>query len=303
MGGAAQATAVGTLTRIAAIGVVAVAAAVTAVLLLGRAVPLHGVQPVRPLTVNVSFDPPAVQFGSRVVAQVVVLADRDAVDTSQLRVTEDVAPLTPLGKTRVTRTNRGRLAVITYAIPAVCMSEGCLAKTGSKELRLPPARVAAPRRSGGNLHAADAWPLLSIGSRVDAADLKASRPQFRGDTSIPAVTYRIAPGSLSLLLDIVAAVLAAAAVGFAVWQAVVIRKARRPDTRTALERALALVREAETRMPEDRRRAVGLLARVLGRQDDALARTAGDLAWSEPAPGPDDLAVLADRVGQEVGDT
>jgi hypothetical protein len=303
MGGDPQAATVGKVTRIAVIGAFAVAVAVAAVLLLGRTVPLRGVQPVRPLTVHASFDPPAVQFGGRVVARVVVLADRDAIDTGRLRVTEDVAPLTPLGKIQVTRTNRGRLAVDTYELPAVCMSEGCLARTGAKELRLPAARVEAPRRSGGFAHASDAWPLLSIGSRVSAADLKAPRPQFRGDTSMPAVSYRIAPATLSVLLDVAAAVLAAAGVGFAVWQAVVVRRARRPDTRSALERALALVREAETRAPEDRRRAVGLLARVIQRRDDGLARAAGDLAWSEPAPRPDDLAALADQVAQEAGDT
>ena len=290
----------GTLTRVATIGAVAVVAAVAVVLLLGRAAPLSAVRPLRPLTVHASFDPPAVQFGSRVVAQVVVLADRNVLDTSRLQVTQDVAPLTPLGAARITRTNRGRLAVITYALPAVCMSEGCIARTGAKALRLPPAQVVAPRHEGGVAHATGTWPRLSIGSRVDPAQLEASRPQFRGNTSMPPVSYRIAPDTLSLLLDVIAAVLAAAGVAFAVWQVVVVRRTRRPDTRSALERALALVREAETRTPEDRRRAVGLLARVLERRDGGLARTAGDLAWSEPAPGPDDLAALADRVGQEV---
>lgn len=293
----------GTLTRVAVVAVVAMGVAVVAVLLLGHATPLRGVQPVRALTVHASFSPPAVQFGDRVIARVVVLADRDALDTSRLRVTEDVVPLTQLGAVHVTKTNRGRLAVIAYDTPAVCLSQGCLAPAGPKELRLPLARIEAPRRAGGVARATSVWPQLTVGARVVAADLKAAQPPFHADTSAPAVTYRIAPGALSRLLDIVAAVLAAAGAGFAVWQVVVLRRRRMPDTRSALDQALALVREAESRPPEDRRRAVGLLARVLQRRDGGLAGAAGDLAWSKPVPGPDDLAAIADRVGEEVGDT
>jgi len=293
---------VGALTRIAAAAVIGMIAAVAAVLLLGRAAPLHGVRPAKALTVHASFEPPAVQFGDRVVARVVVVADRSALDTSLLRVTEDVAPLTPLAKTKITRTTRGRLLVVSFELPAVCLSETCLARAGAKKLRLPAARAEAPRRSGGVAAAASAWPVLQIGSRVSTADLKPSLPPFRADTSAPAVSYRIAPGTLSLLLDIVAAVLAAAGIGYAAWQLIVVRHMRTPHTRNDVERALALVREAQSRTPADRRRAVGLLARVLRRRDEPLARAAGELAWSEPAPAPDELAALADQVGREVGD-
>lgn len=290
-----------TLTRIGIAAIVGVAAAVAAVLLLGRATPLHGERPARALTVHASFDAPAAQFGDRVVARVVVLADRSTLDTSRLQVTEDIAPLTPLGPARVTRTTRGRLLVVAYELPAVCLSDSCIAGTGSKRLRLPAARAEAPRTSGGVARAATAWPMLTIGSRVTAADLKPARPPFRADTSAPAVTYRIAPGTLTLLLDVLAAALGAAGIAFAAWQAVVLGRRRTPDTRSLLEQALALVRDAESGAPADRRRAVGFLARVLHRRHEALACVAGDLAWSEPTPTPDELAALADRVGNEVG--
>jgi hypothetical protein len=284
------------------IALVGAAAAVAAVLLLARATPLHGAEPVRALTVRTSFDPPAVQFGDRVVARVVVLADRSALDTSKLHVTDDIAPLTPLGATQVTRTVRGRLLAVSYELPAVCLSDSCIAPSGAKELRLPPVHADAPRRRGGTVRVTGSWPRLAIGTRIGAADLKPARPPFRADTSLPAVTYSVAPGTLALVLDVVAALLAAAGVGVAVRHAVVVWCRRTPDTRSALERALALVREAESREPEDRRRAVGLLARVLRRRDDGLARAAGDLAWSEPEPAPSELAALVSRVGDEVGD-
>jgi hypothetical protein len=243
-----------------------------------------------------------VQFGDRVVAHVVVLADRGVLDTSKLQVTEDIAPLTPLGATHVRRTVRGRLLAVSYDLPAVCLSDSCIAPAGAKTLRLPAVHAQAPRRSGGTVQATGVWPRLAVGTRVSAADLKPARPPFRADTSLPAVTYRIAPGTLTLVLDVVAALLAAAGVGLAVRRAVVVRRRRTVDTRGALERALALVRDAESRDPEDRRRAVGLLARVLHRRDDGLAGVAGDLAWSEPEPAPGELAALVSRVGDEVGD-
>jgi hypothetical protein len=290
---------VGALTRLALIGVAAIAAAVAAVLLIGRAVPVHGVRPSAALVVRASFDPPAAQFGDRVVARVDVLADRSVLDTSKLQVTEDVAPLTALGAARVSRTVRGRLLVVSYALPAVCVTEQCI----GKRLQLPSARAEAPRRSGGVVQVKTAWPVLEIGGRVTAADLARSRPPLRSDTSMPSVTYRIAPATLSFLLDLAAAVLAAAGVALAAWQAAgLLRRKRASDTRDELERALALVREAETRPPEDRRRAVGLLARLLHQRDERLAGDAGDLAWSEPKPAPEQLAALAERVVREAGE-
>lgn len=288
----------GTLTRLTLIAVAVVAAAVAAMLLLGRAVPVPGVRPATTLAVRTSFDPPAAQFGDRVVARVVVLADRGVLDTSRLDVTEDVAPLTQLGPARVSRTARGRLLVVSYELPVVCVTEQCLAKL----LRLPAARAEAPRRGGGVARAKTAWPVLEIRGRVTAADLARSRPPLRADTTAPGVSYRIAPATLSFLLDLAAAVLAAAGVALAVWRAAeLMRRRRASDTRDELERALALVREAETRAPEDRRRAVGLLARLLRQRHERLAGDAGDLAWSEPKPAPDELAALAERVAREVG--
>ena len=294
----------GAVTRIAVAAVIAAVAAVVAVLLIGRDAPVHGVQPLRALTVHASFAPAAVQFGDRVDARVVVLANRSALDTSRLRVTQNLAPLTSLGPAHVSRTTRGDLLVISYDQPAVCLSAGCLARTGSKTLKLRTAIATAPRRSGGVAHAAGAPRVLTVGSRVTGADLAQSRPPFLADTSPPAVTWRITPGTLELLLEILAVVLAVAAVGLAAWQATVIHRARSTAAqRTALERAIALVRDAESRPPADRRRAVGLLARVLRRRDEQLAGAADVLAWSEPAPAPDDLAALVDTVGHEADAT
>ena len=68
---------------------------------------------------------------------------------------------------------------------------------------------------------------------------------------------------------------------------------------TGLERALALARDAERRPARDRRRALGLLARVLGPRDPQLADEAEHLAWSAPAPTPVALADLVAEVEEK----
>ena len=69
---------------------------------------------------------------------------------------------------------------------------------------------------------------------------------------------------------------------------------------TGLDRALALAREAEQRPPPDRRRALGLLARLLGPRDPDLADAADELAWSAPAPTSDALGELVTQVERKV---
>jgi hypothetical protein len=57
------------------------------------------------------------------------------------------------------------------------------------------------------------------------------------------------------------------------------------------------VEAARTRPPADRRRALGLLARVLRRLGaPATGQAAADLAWSEPEPDPSRMSQLLDRI-------
>jgi hypothetical protein len=126
-------------------------------------------------------------------------------------------------------------------------------------------------------------------------------PRLRSDASPPPVTYSVSPGRLARVLQTVAVLLALAGVLLGAWSAAVTgRRRRRVAMLGELERALALVREAEHREPPDRRRALGLLARLLGSRNARLAGAADELAWSAPAPTPDALAQLAGRVDEEV---
>jgi hypothetical protein len=285
VGGAAKAEAMGALRR-AALGLCA-AAALTAP-------PAQGAV----LSVRTSFEPATARFGDRILARVDVVADGRAVDAGALRVTEDVAPLAQLGAARVSRSSHGGVVTVTYELPVACLGEACLSARGPALLHLPRARVEAPRRGGGVLRRTASWPTLAVRGRVTAADLQPSKPRFRRDTSPPAVTYRFAPRTLARALDAVALLLALAAAALAAFHVRgVVRRRRALDTRTELERALDFVRDALSRPPPDRRRALGLLARVLRRRDEPLSAAAADLAWSEPEPAPERMAELADRVG------
>ena len=278
--------------------------AVVGLLVLAHDSPTRGVVLSKPLDIRTSFAPPRVQFGDRVVARVDVVADRNALDTSRLVVTQDLAPLSRLGPVEVTRTTRGRALVASYTVPAVCIAEECLARSGAKRLRLPRARVEAPRRDGGGTATASTrWPVLEVGGRVAPAEAAESPPPLRADTTPPAVSYRLSPGRFAPALDVVAVLLGLTAVALAAWQALVlVRRHRTVDRRDEVERALALVCEAEGRPAEDRRRALGLLSRVLRRRDGGLATEAGDLAWSEPKPTPEQLASLRERVAGKAVD-
>jgi uncharacterized membrane protein YccC len=142
---------------------------------------------------------------------------------------------------------------------------------------------------------------LHVQGKVSKADLSRTRPPFRANATPPAVSYRLAPSTLAWLFDGVAVVLALGGATLAFYE--VRRSARRrrgEPTVDAFERALRLVREAERRPPPDRRRALGLLARVLDARDRRLSRAADELAWAEPEPERAALASFVSDVEREV---
>jgi hypothetical protein len=292
---------VGALSRIAVAVVVVAAAAVAAVLLLGRGEAPPAIVPTAPLAVRAVFDPPTVSFGDRVVARVVVLLNSTAVRPDTLKLTVGVAPLTQLAAPQTTRTTRGNLAVVTYEVPAVCVTDGCIAPTGDLALRLPRVTATVSARSGSVTRAAVAWPVLHVHGRVNAADL-VGRPHFRGDTTPAAPSYWIAPSTLAALLDGLAVLLVLGGFAMAALEArrLVRRRRARAPGGGELERALRLAREAESRPPPDRRRALGLLARLLDRRDARLAAEASGLAWAKPQPEPEAISGLVEEIEHEV---
>jgi len=130
-----------------------------------------------------------------------------------------------------------------------------------------------------------------------ATDQQVGRPlrSFHRQTTLPPPSTSIRPGLLEALLLAAAVLLVAAAVVVALpFLRRLIPEPR--DDRTPLQRALDLVRASERREPAERRRALDVLARALGA--DPRARSALDLAWSEPEPQPARLESLVEEVEQ-----
>jgi hypothetical protein len=293
---------VGALTRFGLAVLLAGAGAVAVVLLLGRSESPPAIAATAPLVVRAQFEPRAVTFGDRVVARVVVLLDRTVVRPDTLKLTAGVAPLTQLTTPRTTRTTRGSLSAVTYEVPAVCVTDGCIASAGDLALRLPRVTATVATRRGGVAHEAVAWPVLHVHGRVNAADLAGTLPHFGGDSTPAAPSYRVAPSTLAALLDGLAVLLVLAGIAFAASEARRLARRRRGHAAAGgeLERALRLAREAGSRPTPDRRRALGLLARLLGRRDARLAAEASELAWAKPQPELDAISGLVAEIEHDV---
>jgi hypothetical protein len=293
--GALTRVAAATWVRIAAFCALAGAGAVVGLLVLGDSASAPAIAPTAPVEVAASFDPPVVQFGDRSLARVVVALDTNVVRSQTLRFTDDLAPLTQLGPASTSRSTQGSLELVTAVVPVSCLTAACVASSGVARVGLPLVQASALERGGRSVRVSAAWPTLSVRGRVSASDLAASSPPFEADTTPPAATYRIAPATLATLLDVLAALCALAAIGLAGWQVNLLLQRRRPQP-GALERALRLTREAERRPAPDRRRALALLGRALGR--DQHSGAARSLAWSEPVPEPHELEELVADIEQ-----
>jgi hypothetical protein len=281
--------------RQAAVVLAAAGVAVAAILLLGHSGSTPGGAPSAPVAVHVTFAPPLVQFGDPTTVRIDVELDRGAVRPSTLHLTPDLAPLTALSAARTSRTVSGRLETVSIVQRVACLSAPCLART----VTLHPVRASATTRAG-SVSSASAAPQLEVGSRVAAADLARATPHFAADTAPPAPSYRISPSTAATVLDVIAVLAASGAAALVALQVLAVgRRRRRTGPADELDRALRLVREAETRPVPDRRRALALLARVLRSRDVRLGPTVSDLAWSEPPPDPQAIDALVGDVEAE----
>lgn len=273
MGGREAAGALGALRRLALAALLALVAAPAAV--------------AAPLAVHASFDESIVPFGDVIHTRITVVAD-PSVRVSSVRVSDDLAPLTITSSAHTSHAG----AVVEVTRTAMCATAPCV---GAAFPKLPPVVVTATLRDGRAVRATAHWPQLQVRGRVDAGDLARARPPFRVSLEPPAPSYAVGPSALSWLLIAVAIASGVAAVALALGE--VRRRRRRRAVVPAgdpLLRALRLAREAESRPPPDRRRAAGLLARLLA--NARLAEAASDLAWSPPEPEPKALEELASEV-------
>jgi hypothetical protein len=254
-----------------------------------------------PIVVHATFDPATVQFGDVIDARVVVVLKTATVRSASLRLVDDAGPLTPVSSAHTSRSVQGDTITIEIERTYSCLSSACVAARGDATPRLPRVSATVVTHDGKTLRATTAWPVLRVQGRVSSADLARLRPPFRASTTPPPPTYRIAPGTLARLLYGLAIVLAVGAVAGAAAQGRrLARSGRAEPVGDELERALRLAREAESRPPPDRRRALGLLARVLRARARPLSGTASDLAWARPEPEPEAVATFVTDVERDV---
>jgi len=263
-----------------------------------------------------TLTPRTVLFGDTVRGDVHVAVDSSRVDPDSVRVVADFSPWEVVGRPERVRRDAGDVTNVRTTFVLRCLTGGCELSGPSAPLQLEPARIEYSALNGAQQAEPSPiqaeWPVLLVYSRFAAVNYDAPGEQssaWRADlTSLPAATYRLAPGVLVALLLGGAALAALAAVGLAyvAWP----RRAPPPPepepelppepVLSPLEQALALLEESvRSDGAAEQRRALELVAEELELAewgDRDLARTARALAWSEGVPPVDETNRLAARV-------
>jgi hypothetical protein len=280
-------------------GLVAVALAIALALgwwQQGGSVPV----PEQPLAATARLGTHALSFGDPLNARVEVLVDPQRVDVASVRVRPRFAPWRIVSSSGERHSAAGTL--LTYRYTLECLSPACLPGRTLAERRFLPAFVSYRWGSGRPARRSVDWPTYRVVTRLTSPDIGDPTEHLDADTSLPPVSYRIAPGTLQALLAAFSALLVLAA-GALVYYALPRRRAAAagPDL-LPLQRALLLVRASTANgYPAERRKALGGLARALraeGRGD--LAQAAVRLAWSSHPPSSEAASAFADRVEESL---
>jgi hypothetical protein len=254
-----------------------------------------GPAPAQPAAATATLDTQALSFGDPLEARVDVLVDPRRVDLDSVRVRPRFAPWRVLSSTAERRSGAGTLLVYRYALE--CLSPACLPGRTLAERRFLPALLSYRVPTGRTVHRVVEWPTYRVVTRLTSPDIGDPTQHLSEDTSLPAVTYKIAPGTLQPLLAALSAILVLAA-GLFVYATLPRRRVATGPELPPLEDALRLVRASTANgYPAERRKALGRLARELradGRRD--LAQAAVRLAWSSHPPTSEATSDFADRV-------
>lgn len=264
------------------------------------------------VSVRTSFSRQVHLFGDPLAAEIEVVANRRDVDVRTLRFDTDFSPYRIVGPARRTRVDTGPTSEIRYTFTLSCLTAACVPERTNKRFEFHPLRVAylltarpgkryVDRFADRRFQDLD-WPPVEVTSRLRAGDL--AEPRFRtGLRPLPAVSYRMGPHGLAMVLLAVAVLLLFAACAL-LW-----RHLRRERPRavaeesglprlSALERALVLAEEAVANgKVAEERKALEALARELARSGQGkLARDARRLAWSEAKPSATSVDALCAEV-------
>lgn len=233
--------------------------------------------------VTTSITPRPARFGDVIHATLTVHS------SATVTVQEGFAPYQV-----VSRTTSSDGAVTTVRFDLQCLEARCAPGPGARSVPLAPARVHA----GSDVVVAR-FPAVRVEPRASEAQVANPERSFLHPTTPPPPSFRFAPRTAQKALIAGAAALVLVALAL-VLPLLRPRRARATaEPVDPLAHALALVRDARSRPSGDRRRALGLLARVLRRSGAATTgQAAADLAWSEPEPEPARMAQLLDQIEQ-----
>jgi hypothetical protein len=245
--------------------------------------------------VSAQLQPRAILFADTVRARIDVTVDSRLDDPASLRITTPLAGWAEQARTTES-TTAGTLVRRGLELTIACRTSGCVPQGRSAAVQLPAATITVRRRDGRLTRLTVHWPPLIVASRLPADATTAAKPPFQLDVTPPPATPRLSASGSALVLDVVAALCflgALSALGFE------LRGRRTVPSRSPLERALVLAREAESRPVADRRRALSLLTRVAPSPDERVAASAAKTAWQAGGPSPDEVEEIVRRIEAE----
>jgi hypothetical protein len=216
---------------------------------------------------------------------------RVASPRGDVRVLADPGAFDILAGPSVSRSSEGGTTVVRVTETLACLGRGCAPNAKPRGVALPRPVMLVGRASTSGAAAS-----IVVAPRVPASAVAASRARYLRQTDPAGLTARLPLGLAAALAVLVALALVALAAWLVVSE---LRRRSEPAAAVAgrrtrgLEAALRLLRESARRPVPDRRRAADLVARLAGPE---AAGDAQRVAWSQPAPQPDDVSSLADEV-------
>ncbi|HUQ22809.1 MAG TPA: hypothetical protein VM049_07310 [Gaiellaceae bacterium] len=260
----------------------------------------------RPLRAHAALSDRIVIFGDTIRARLEITFDRRQIDPAAIRVRATFAAWRRVAPARTTRVDAGSSSLLEITYVLRCLKQACAPERETLPFQFDPARVDFVNRGGGRGGLKLEWPRLVVHSRFQPGDLAKAAPWRLDDTTVPPPSYRAAPGLVlaALLAGSLLLLSTGGLLAYVGWPRRQVAPEPEPEPEpelllTPLERALELLEQAAgANGAADQRRSLELVAEVLAErgEEDGLARTARELAWSPVAPPPAATKGLAARV-------
>ena len=267
------------------------------------------------VSANGSIGPSIHLFGDTITSELDVVVDKSRLDPGRVSVRTFFEPYKAIGQTRVTRSDAGNLAHLSYRTQYRCLERPCLTSTlgtitnpegaAPRTFRFRPGEVryTDPSAKDSRLLRVVRFAPVEAVTRINAQDVtQVYGFPFRGSfTPLPALTKRVSPTTLALILLVLAALLVLLPAALVTRWARSRRQSPPPEPvpePTPLERAIALVEWSLTRENgAERRAALDALATELDTLgSNGLADETRIAAWSPRSPSPTDATNILMQV-------